>query len=245
MHNDNLQFSLTAYHNESEIIAWDGDNANLQGVIKAYGFEPEVSYQTESLSIGLNHSFYELRDWDFQLKEADGSALQSISYSDMLYTVDYLTLTNTGDSINDWANQYTKLWLDYKINNHWSFHIDARVIWKYQYGNEIFNMYQKAYDAVDTSTLNSSELAEYNENLAFLESHKKTVDELDGFGKDIRLNTSVTLAIEDTEVQFYVQNLGNFTKNKRQKVNFTSKSLPSLGWIEEPTSIGIKFSQAF
>jgi len=245
MHNDNLQYSLTAYHNESEIIAWDGDNANLLGVLKAYGIEPEISYQTASLSIGFNHSFYELIDWDFQLKQADGSALQPVSYSDMLYTVDYLTLTSTGDSVNDWANQYTKLWLDYKINNQWSFHLDARVIWKYQYGNEIFNMYQKAYAAVDTNTLSSDELTDYNENLAFLESHKQTVNNQDGFGKDIRLNTSITLAVDDTKVQFYVQNLGNFTQNKRQKVNFTSKTLPSLGWIEEPTTIGIKFSQVF
>jgi len=245
LHTDNLQFSLTAYHNESEIISWDGNNANLLGVVKAYGIEPEISYRTTSLSIGLNHSFYELIDWDFQLKQADGSALQSVSYSDMFYTTDYLTLTSTGDSVNDWANQQTKLWLDYKINNQWSFHLDARVIWKYQYGNEIFNMYQDAYGKVDTSTLSSGELIQYNENLSSLENHQKAVDELDGFGTDIRLNTSITLAVDDTKIQLYVQNLGNFTQNKRQKVNFTSKTLPSLGWIEEPTSIGVKFSQAF
>jgi len=128
LHNDNLHFSLTAYHNESEIIPYDGNNANLLGVIKAYGIEPEISYQTASLSIGLNHSFYELMDWDFQLKQGDGSALQSVSYSDMFYAIDHLTLTSTGDSVNDWASQHTKLWLDYKINNQWSFHLDARVI---------------------------------------------------------------------------------------------------------------------
>jgi len=245
MHNDNLQFSITAYHNESEIIAWDGDNANLLGVIKAYGIEPEISYKTTSLSIGLNHSFYELIDWDFQLKQADGSALQNISYSDMLYTKDFLTLTSTGDSLNDWADQQTKLWLDYRINDHWSFHLDARVIWKYQYGNELFNMYEKAYAAVDINSLSISELADYNENLTFLASHKETVNDRDGFGRDIRLNTSITLAVDDTVVQVYVHNLGNFTQNKRQKVNFSSKTLPSLGWIEEPTSIGVKFSQMF
>jgi len=245
IYTDNMQFSLTAYHNESEIISWDGNNANLLGVIKAYGIEPEISYQTESLSIGLNHSFYELIDWDFQLKQADGSALQPVSYSDMLYTIDYLSLTSTGDSVNDWANQYTKFWLDYKINNQWTFHLDARVIWKYQYGNELFNMYKKAYADVDTSTLSDADLDDYNENLAFLSSHEKIVDDRDGFGTDIRLNTSITLAINKTKIQLYIQNLGNFTQNKRQKVNFTSKTLPSLGWIEEPTSIGVKFSQTF
>ena len=88
-------------------------------------------------------------------------------------------------------------------------------------------------------------MANYNEDLAFLESHERRVDDQDGFGTDIRLNTSITLAVDNTKVQLYIQNLGNFTQNKRQKVNFTTKTLPSLGWIEEPTSIGIKFSQAF
>jgi len=248
VHNDNLHFSLTAFHNESEIISWDGDNANLIGVTKAWGLEPELSYQTESFSMGINHSFYELIDWDFQLKQADGSALQSISYSDMLYTKDFLTLTSTGDSLNDWANQQTKIWLDYKLNSQWSFHVDARIIWKYQYGNELFNMYRSAYEAVDTSTLSVGDLADYNENLAFLDVHEQAVSDLDGFGKDIKLNASATWILSDikhAKVQFYVLNLVNFTNNKRQKVNFSSKTLPSLGWIEEPLAVGVKYSQSF
>ena len=245
LHNENLQYSVTAYHNESEIFSWDGDNANLVGVIKAYGIEPELSFRTETISFGINHSFYKLTDWNFLLKQEDGSVLQTVSYSDQNYTKDFLTLTGSGDALTNWANQQTKLWLDYQLNENWSFHMNARIIWEYEYGNDLFDMYQKAYVNVDQSSLNNNELAKYNEDKNFLQTFNQTINDKDIFGKDIRLNISFTWQLpfmDNAQLKLYSQNIVNFTDNKRQKHNFTTNTLPAMGWVEEPRTIGITFS---
>lgn len=247
-HSEHLYFAITGYHNESEIFSWNGSNLNLLGVIKAYGIEPEISYRTDSFSFGINHSFFELIDWDFKLKQSDGSATQFISYSDMLYKRDYLTQTSTGNSLNDWANQHTKLWFDYKINDNWLIHVDARIIWQYEYGNDLYAIYENAYADVDTNTLSANELMEYNDNKALLVAVKQTVQDKDIYGKDIRLNASLTWQVfgsESTQLILYGQNLVDFTSNKRQKRNFTSNVLPVSGWIEEPRAIGLKLTHEF
>jgi len=247
LQSDNLHFAITGFYNDSEIISWDGSNANLVGIIKAYGIEPEVSYRTDKFSFGINHSFFELIDWNFLLKEDDGSILQNISYSDMLYTKDYLTLTSTGDSLTDWVQQHTKLWFDTKLSDNLTLHMNTQIIWKYEYGNDLLDMYDKAYAQVDTSSLSAADLKEYNENKAFLETFKQTISTKETYDKDIRLNASIMWNIPSINgvLTLYGQNLINFTDNKRQKVNFTTKTLPSISWVEEPRTVGLKYSQRF
>ncbi len=247
-HSDHLYFSLTGFHNRSDIFSWDGSNVNLVGDIESYGLEPELSFRTETLSFAINHSFFELLNWDFNLKQDDGSALSIISYSDMLYSKDYVTLTSTGNSLNNWVNNQTKMWLDFKMNDRWSFHTNVRIIWEYEYGNDLYNMYEKAYNNVDTANLDAADLADYNEDVVFLADMQKTMDDKDVYGMDIRLNASVMWNLpfwNNTQAILYGQNLADFTGNKRQKRNFTTNVLPVTGWIEEPRMIGLKFEHQF
>ncbi|WP_019030043.1 TonB-dependent receptor plug domain-containing protein [Colwellia piezophila] len=247
LQSDKLHMGITGYYNRSEVLTWDGNNANLTGIIKAFGLEPEISYRTDAFSFGINHSFFELLDWDYRLKQDDGSALQTVSYSDMLYKVDYLTLTSTGDSLTDWANQHTKLWFDAKLSDNWTIHMNARIIWEYEYGNDLFDMYDKAFAQVDTAALSAGKLSDYNEDKVFLETYKQSIQGKDAFGKDIRINASVSWTIPSIKgkLTFYGQNLLNLTDNKRQKINFTTKTLPIISWIEEERTLGLNYTQKF
>jgi len=247
-HDQNMYFSITGFHNKSEVLSWDGTNVNLVGIIESYGIEPEFSYHNESLLLGINHSFFELLNWDFNLKQDDGSAIQFISYSDMLYTQDYLTLNSTGNSLNNWVNNQTKLWLDYKFSDEWSVHTNVRIVWEYEYGQDLYDMYEQAFAKVDTAGLSAEDLADYNEDRAFLAEHRRVTDDKDIHGRDVRLNASLMWKMpyfQDTRLIIYGQNLIDMTGNKRQKRNFTAKTLPVSGWIEEPRMIGMKLNHKF
>ncbi len=249
LHNENLHFSFTTFYNDSEVYAWDssGNNASLVGTIEAYGLEPELAYRTETISFGINHSFFELLDWDYLLKAADGSSRQDVSYSDVYNIKDYLTRTSTGNSLNYWANQHSKLFFDMNINDSWSVHVDARIIWEYEYGNDLFKMYNNAFADVDVAALSADDLADYNEAKDWLDQYNEALDDKDAYGKDIRLNASITwdLLALNASLMLYGQNLINFTDNKRQKSLFVSKTLPFAAWVEEPRMIGLRYSQKF
>jgi len=247
LQNENLHLSITAYFNDSEIYSWDGSNVNLVGTIEAYGLEPELAWRTDTFALGVNHSYFELLDWNFLLESADGSVDQGVSYSDTFVIKEYLTRTDTGSSLTDWVNQHTKLFFDMNINERWALHVDARIIWKYDYGEDLFEMYNNAFAQVDTSALSAEDLADYNEDKGWLEAFNQTIDDKDPYGKDIRLNASLTwdLPAWDASVMLYGQNLLNFTDNKRQKVNFATRTVPIVSWVEEPRVIGLRYSQKF
>ena len=228
--------NLTFYTYDTEIIAWSGKKSELVGNQKARGLELELAYQTNNVTFGMNHSYLKLDDWDFVAKEDDGSAFQKISLSDFFLRRGFLSLTSTGNSPTFWSNNTTKLWSDLSIGDDVILHFDARIMWELEYGNDLFTMYDNAYAAVDTSSLSPGELEDYSEGLQTLNEYQRTVDELEPFGRSIRLNASLTWDVpyfNNTILGLYVQNPFNFDNNKRQKsINFGS--VPVSSWLEEP-----------
>ena len=158
----------------------------------------------KNVSFGINHSYFELLDWDFRLKQGDGSLGQDISYSDWLYTKDYLTTSSTGSSLNNWVNQYTKLWLDINLDEVWSVHLDARIIWEYEYGKDLFSMYHNAFDQVDTSVLSAGDLTAYNEDKEALAAFNETISDKKVYERDVRINISSTWKILPLNARFTV-----------------------------------------
>ncbi len=109
-------------------------------------------------------------------------------------------------------------------------------------------MYNNAYAQVDIDSLSDNDFTDYSQDLVTLNSYNQMLSEKDSYDKDIRINASITWYIKQlssTKIIFYGMNLVNLTDNKRQKVNFTSKTLPIAAWIEEPRSFGVKFSYDF
>ena len=109
-------------------------------------------------------------------------------------------------------------------------------------------MYNQAYKDVDTDSLSDKKLQQYSDNKDYLELFNQTINEKKAFDKDIRLNLSLTWIlpkINNAKLTLYGQNLFNLTDNKRQKINFTTKPLPALGWVEEKRNLGLRYTQQF
>jgi len=243
------KLTTTGYVNNSDVFSWAGANQELVGVVKSWGLEFEYAYRTPDFSLGFNHSYLNLKDWDYRSKSVDGSTTQDVSYSDIFVNPGLVQLTDTGSSLNYWSHNHTKLWLNFNLFNNWLLHVNARVAWGSDYGEDLFSMYQHAYANADTTQMSANDLNDYNENLDEFNNFNKIIKQKDAYGKDIRLNASLVWHPsyqENLKVIFYAQNLFNFTDNVRDKRGSTQRrELPVVSWVEEPSVYGIKFVLEF
>jgi len=246
-YSDNLHSIMTAYNTESEIITWDGTKAVLVGEQKVTGLEIELAYQSDQVTVGFNHSYLKLNDWTFFAKEGDGSKFQKISLSDFLTVRDFLTLNSTGDNLAFWSNNTSKLWADIRLSPRLILHMNTQIKWQYDYGDDLFRMYDRAYSAVDVSTLTDDKRDKYNTNLQHLRNYKKAVSDLKGFDRNIQFNIALIWDFpyrEETKISFYGQNLINFNDNKRPKsINFGD--VPISSWVEEPRTFWLTMESQF
>jgi len=245
----NLYASATFYHSESQIIAWSGTESELVGEQKINGLELKFSYQLVDFTLGANHSFLQLDDWDFTAKQSDGTALQKVSLSDFFYNrnLEFLTLQSTGDSLIFWSDNTTKLWADMSLSADLILHMDARILWDMQYGDDLFDMYDKAHAQVDVSALSGQELTDYNQDLQDYNNYKQAVNDKDPFGRTIFFNAALIWQLpylQDARLSVYGQNLINFNDNTRQKsINYGN--VPVSSWIEEPRTLWLTLDSRF
>jgi len=239
--NPKLYSTLIFYTYDAEIIAWSSDKSELVGEQKVRGLELELAYQASNFTFGMNHSYLKLNDWDFAAKEENGSKSQKISLSNFLFSRGFLTFNSTGNSLIFWSDNSTKLWTDIRLSDDFTLHFDAQIMWKLEYGNDLFTMYDNAYAAVDTSSLSSDDLESYTIGLQNLSEYQRVIDEKDSFGRSVRFNASLTWVIpylNNTKLMLYAQNLVNFDNNKRQKsINYGL--VPINSWLEEPRAFWI------
>ena len=175
MENDNLSFGVSAFYNETEVISWSGTNAELIGEHDSVGFELESKYKSDENRwlLGISHSFLHLLDWNDALKDTVGSSSQQVSFSDYYYQLNYLEFTGTGNSLSYWAHNHTKTHGRIELFDSWALHMDSRIEWNNQYGDDLLKMTQKAYDNVDIGALGPEDLVDYSEKTWFLKSMKK------------------------------------------------------------------------
>lgn len=246
-HSPSLHSTITAYYYDTEVIAWSGTKSELVGKQKSTGVELELAYQGDNFTFGLNHSFLKLNDWNFIAVEPDGSKSQKVSLSDFLLKRDFLLLTSTGDSPAFWSNNTTKLWADIQIGSQLILHLDTQILWKLQYGDDLFTMYNNAYAEVDQGSLSPEKLADYNAGLASLNNYNQAMSQHDPYGRNIRFNASIVWTppyYENSKISLYGQNLINFDNNKRHKsINYTT--LPVASWLEEPRTIWLTVDVSF
>jgi len=245
--NPQLYSNLTFYTYDTEIIAWSGDKSELVGTQKANGLELEISYNASNVTFGINHSYLKLNDWNFVAKDDDGSKSQKISLSDFFLNRSFLSLNSTGNSLTFWSDNTTKLWSDIRLGDDFILHVDARIMWKLDYGNDLYSMYDNAYAAVDTSSLSSGDLESYTNGLQTLSEYQKVIDDKEAFGRSIRLNASIIWNVpylNNTKLSLYGQNLVNFDDNKRQKsINYGF--VPVSSWLEEPRAFWLTVEIGF
>jgi len=246
-HNASLHSTITAYQYDAEIISWSGTKSELVGKQKTTGIELELAYQHGNFTLGFNHSFLKLNDWNFIAAEPDGSTSQKVSLSDFFLKKDFLLFTSTGDSLTFWSDNTTKFWADIQIGSQLTLHFDTQVLWDLQYGDDLFTMYNNAYSKVDQGSLSPSKLEDYNAGLASLDDYNQVMNQHDPFGRNIRFNASIVWALpyyKNTQISLYGQNLINFDNNTRHKsINYST--IPVASWIEEPRAIWLTVDLTF
>jgi len=242
-----LYTNLNFYSYDAEIIAWSGDKSELVGTQKTNGLELELAYNTSNVTFGINHSYLKLNDWDFVAMTDEGSKSQKISLSDFFFRRGFLTLNSTGNSLIFWSKNTTKLWSDIRLGDDFILHFDARILWKLEYGNDLFTMYDNAYAAVDTNSLSPGDMESYANGLQTLNEYQRAVEEKGAFGRSVRLNASLIWDVpyfNKTKLSLYAQNLINFDGNKRQKsINYGL--VPVSSWLEEPRTFWLTVEIGF
>jgi outer membrane receptor for ferrienterochelin and colicin len=252
LQNENLSFQLSAYYNKVEIMSWSGTNSEIVGEMGTYGAELEAKYKTDDDKwlFGMNHSYFHLDNWDYFLKTTDGTSRQNVSYSDFYYIKDNLTFNSTGNSINYWADNITKLFARTKFLEDWTLHMDSRIVWEHNYGKDYMEMYRNAYNNVDTSLLSVADLATYNTNKAFLSEYERILKAKNAFGLSWNFNASLSWDIpyfkkNKTTLILYGQNIFDYGDNKRYADQIYVGDLPIFSWVEEPRTFGVKLTAEF
>lgn len=128
-HNQNLDLAASLFvHYNLEVIDWSqSDLANIPvGTQKEYGIELEASYHTDKTRLLFSHSYTKLLDFDLD----DPDVLTYTSVKAYGY----------GDDLTDWSNHLTKITLQQKLNDQWTFDASLRVYWGFP-GMESLNDY--------------------------------------------------------------------------------------------------------
>ena len=246
-HSSSLQSTITAYQYDAEVISWSGTKSELVGKQKTTGVEFELAYQRDNFTLGFNHSFLKLNDWDFIAAEPDGSTSQKVSLSDFFLKKDFLLFTSTGDSLTFWSDNTTKLWADIQIGSQLILHLDTQILWDLQYGDDLFTMYNNAYAEVDQGSLSPSKLEDYNAGLASLDNYNQVMSRHDPFGRNIRFNASIVWTLpyyKNSKISLYGQNHINFDDNTLHK-SIKYAALPVASWREEPRAIWLTLDITF
>jgi iron complex outermembrane receptor protein len=115
-------------HYDLKVIDWSqGDLATIPtGTQREYGIELEASYHTDKTRLLLSHSYTKL--YCFNLDDPC-----------------ILTYTSTkpygyGDDLTNWSNHLTKLILQQKLSDQWTFDASLRIYWGFP-GMESLNKY--------------------------------------------------------------------------------------------------------
>lgn len=227
---DDLQLTATTFYNELDAVGWE---STLQrtvplGTQKYCGLELDANYSVERFRIGLNHSYVKLLDWEL----AEGITGSGISFSD--YSVNVRDragvshiLTDSGNELNNWANNITKLYLNYRLTRNFTLHADAQLYWGFEGARDQFRMVQQA--AAGTADATSV-------NAAISQAERQHA-----FEWDLRNNVSLTWDVrDDFSIQFFVLNLFNINGNRRYDYDTGTRVLsPRVFFVEEPLTVGV------
>lgn len=227
---DSLTLNSSVFYNELNALGWNtgaGKEVAL-GDEKLAGIELEAKYEKDHTTIGANHSFTK------QISFARGADLNNnlsyISYADAnLNVAPGETLHSTGNDLNNWANNTTKLYVRQKLmQDRLILHGDTRVNWGWQGKLDSLAMYENAAAGTAAGPATTS-------NVAALMSH-------DVYDIQVRVDASVTYKTDQFSVTLWGQNLLSNDKNLRYSLDAgVSKVAPVRNdFLEEPTIFGLR-----
>jgi outer membrane receptor protein involved in Fe transport len=244
-----LNFGLSSYYNNIEALAWEPNTRSTRkaGVLDLLGFEAEGAWTTEKVTLGANHSFTKMLDW-----ELDNPSLPSgLSYSEfnqraiMTTTAanrrDTVWLYGYGENLNNWSNNTTKLFARVRPVKGLQFHFDTRIFWSFEGGQDGLSMIENVQPNRANDTLFARWVAPKADSLAQFARDKGI------YGLDWRFNASVSYTIRNITATLYCMNLFGYGDNKRYSYDagVNSPTPHRVAFVEEPRTIGLTVGYEF
>tara|TARA_B110000037_G_scaffold163942_1_gene185306 strand:- start:2644 stop:3057 length:414 start_codon:yes stop_codon:yes gene_type:complete len=126
-------------------------------------------------------------------------------------------------------------------------HISARMNWDHEGSYDEMEMFQRAYDNFNTSTLDADALALFENQRSEFERERALLDAEDAYQQDLSVNASLSYSWEtkhDSKIvaTLYAANILGDLKRYYVSTGSSREYPQRLQYLEEPTSIGLRIS---
>lgn len=254
-----VDWQTSAYYNDLEILGFNRNTSSTLkvGDLKLAGLELEGKITLPKVTVGFNHSL--VKQLEYTLSEDATVKSSGISYSDYrrdlvvsgkeTVTVksstgadssyvkavkDTVWISGTGNDINNWSNQATKLYVNYKPIENVTLHIDSRVFWGFQGAQDGLDALEAAINALPA--YDSIQKKRSLDALADIRSK-------DAYGLDWRMNASIAWRfLPWASVTASCQNLLGSNDNKRYVYDAGNDKIYAsrASWLEEPRTFALR-----
>lgn len=221
------------FYNNIDILSWyDAERSTVNtGNLQVLGFEFELKYSNEYLTVGLNHSLTHLIDW----KLSEGINKSGVSYSDYNMEIAGNQVTGYGNNLNNWSNNTTKLFANIKLADNLTFHFNSRLLW--------------GFDGAQDGMVIAEQLVKNTDIESQIYSITDFMRQNGFYDYDLRLNSSINWNIFDKlTLSLNTMNLINLNNNYRYKFEAGNKTIDYLfrmNVISEPLTVGLQINYEF
>lgn len=229
---------LAAFHNDAEVIAFQGaDNIDRHvGRLELNGIEASLQYEWGRGRAGASVSWVKLQNWDL----APGVVASGVSYSDYDLPIAGAlggTQVGSGDDLNNWPNESFKAFVNYRLSDAATLHLDARWYGEMQGAKDGLAGLYDALDGTPSAT-------------PAFHAAMDRVEAEDAYDSDVRLNALLDYAVSgSTSVQFYAQNLFDGNGNERYAYDEATKNARAapnrVRFVIEPRTFGLRLIHHF
>ena len=258
LQNQNLFMRFNGYINWIKPVGYTGKELVPQGRQDQAGFDFLVEYKDHNCTIGINHGFLKLLnfDWNKEIKYAEGFGNRNnITYSDYNYIRrrdDFeLLLTSQGQDLNNWSNNSTRAYVTYHLlDGKLIWHANARMFWDHKGSYDEMLMYQRAYERINTAELSPTQKEIYDDSYAVLLHEKRLLDKTGAFQHDFKLNMTLSYRQRLSDAQHLLMTIyaDNMIGSRRKYYVSTGSGgmYPDrLQFINEPRAVGIRLTYTY
>ncbi|MBK1879115.1 TonB-dependent receptor plug domain-containing protein [Pelagicoccus mobilis] len=248
---DSFLLDVNAFYNDSDTVGYTGQDLQFLGDLQLWGVELQGRFQWGNTELIVNHSYIDLLDMAMNPELKTGENRNNISFSDYFYYTGGdvpILLESYGSGLNNWSNNSTRLIVTSKfLDDRLIVRLSARMNWDYEGSYDEIEMYQRAYDTFDTSSLDADDLVAFERQRTEFERERGFLDAEDAYQSDVHFNASLSYRWDlkqssELVASLFVENL--FGEEKRYHVSTGSSNYyPSRPvFVEEPTSVGLRVS---
>lgn len=242
---EDVSVGLSAYFNNYDVLGFSRLDTTTKrvGTLDVAGVELEAKYSTHHLTVGMSHSF--LKQLAFKLSET--STQSGISYEDFHPSLivtngknkDTVVIDGYGDNLNNWPSNATKAFVNWKIIEPLTLHLDSRLFWVFQGGKDGLEVYGRNADALPAA--DSLITQRVHATIDSIRAHNM-------FDTDFRINASLAYAFSRRgTITLYCQNLFGLNENKRYPYDAGDIRVYSSRWqyFAEPRTFGANLAFHF